>query len=405
MTGSCRRSCAAGLAVACVAGVLASPARAQSARPQPPKQRDAWTAAGEAHRPGVVDAAVKTIATISASAFEGSLRRAMIEKDVGRLARGLVLHTDAALLDRGRPEDAGSPLFVVVKDGRLVGAGERSRHWTYATQVAIALGRMGAWIPGEPERPTPPQQLAALWFRTISAVCQQNGNLALGQDTVAWGVHLFPDDPHLLLARATLHQAYADRRLQTFFARARTGPGLALAQDLTKGAKDRPPQPQPPKDSATELSLAEADLRRALVLQPTLREARVRLAHVLNDRGANDEAAALARAAIEDGLPPFFEMYATLILGRSSARLGRLDEARAAFTRAATLAPDAQSPRIGLAYLSLAEGRPSAALAELAPMAGTDRPSSTDDEEWLGYFRVQDPGPQAMFRELWRQVR
>ena len=225
---------------------------------------------------------------------------------MARLARGLVLHTDAALVNRGRPEDAGSPLFVVVKDGRLVGAGERSRHWTYATQVAIALGRIGVWMPGQPERQTPAQQISALWFRTIGAVCQQNGNLALGEDTVAWGVHLFPEDPHLLLARATLHQAYADRRLQTFFARARTGPGRGVAPDLTKGAKDRPPQPTGPKDSATELSLAEADLRRALALQPSLREARVRLAHVLNDRGVNDEAAALARAALDGGLPPFF---------------------------------------------------------------------------------------------------
>ena len=405
MTGWSRRACAAGLAAALVAGVLASPARAQSPRPQPPKPRDTWTTAGEAHRPGVVDAAVKAIATISPSAFEGSLRRAMLEKDVGRLARGLVLHTDAALLDRGHPEDAGSPLFVVVKDGRLVGAGERSRHWTYATQVAIALGRMGAWIPGEPERPTGPQQLSALWFRAISAACQQNGNLALGEDIIAWGVHLFPDDPHVLLARATLHQAYADRRLQTFLARSRTGPGLALAQDLTKGAKDRPPQPQPPQDSATELSQAEADLRRALALQPTLREARVRLAHVLNDRGANDEAAALARAALDGGLPPFFESYATLILGRSSARIGRFAEARAAFTRAATLAPDAQSPRIGLAYVSLAEGKPSAALAELTSLSQPDESPAGDDEEWLGYFRVHDPGAQTLFKELWRLLR
>ena len=98
-------------------------------------------------------------------------------------------------------------------------------------------------------------------------------------------------------------------------------------------------------------------------------------------------------------------MYATLILGRSSARLGRLDEARAAFTRAATLAPDAQSPRIGLAYLSLAEGKPSAALAELASLSQPEGAAAAANEEWLGYFRVHDPGPQTLFRELWRLLR
>jgi hypothetical protein len=393
-------------AVVAAASVLAvghlGTARAEADPPQPSKDRDHWTAAAEAHHPGVVDAAVRSIATIGASSFESSLKRAMQAKDVARLARGLVLHTDAALLDRGRPEDAGSARFVVVTDGRLVGAGDRSPQWTYATQIAIALGRMGAWVPGEPARSTPAQRISALWFRTVAAACQQNGQLALAEDTIAWGVHLFPEDPHLLLARATLHQAYADRRLQTFFARARTGPGRGLAPDLTKGARDRPAQPRPPQDSATELSLAEADLRRALALQPALREARVRLAHVLNDRGANEEAASLARAALDAGLPPFFEMYATLILGRSSARLGRVDEAHAAYARAAALAPDAQAPRIGLAQVALVQGKPEAALSALAALAVPDAPAAPADEEWLGYFRVHDPGPQTLFRELWR---
>jgi tetratricopeptide (TPR) repeat protein len=247
-------------------------------------------------------------------------------------------------------------------------------------------------------------RLSALWFRTIAVLCLQGGELGLAERTLGWGILLFPDDADLRLLNGTLRQAYADPRVQRFLGHDKMAPRTSLSiQPLTGGRL--PPPVVGPQSVAQERSLAEASLRRALELQPTLLAARVRLAHVLTERGGNAEAATLARAALDGGLPPFFETYAALILGRSSARLGRLDDARAAFDRAAALAPTAQAPRIGLAQVDLAQGQPAAALAHLASMTGRDRTSPPEGEEWLVYFRVHDPDAAALLTELREAVR
>jgi len=176
-----------------------------------------------------------------------------------------------------------------------------------------------------------------------------------------------------------------------------------LVQPRTRS--EQPPPVLGPQAARWELSLAAASLRRALALQPTSREARVRLAHVLTDLGENAEAASIAAAALEGGLPPELEAYGALILGRSYARLGRLDDARAAFARAATLAPEAQALRIGLAQVALAEGKAAAALAQLTLLTGPARGTPPDDEKWLGYFRVHDPDAEALLTELRAGVR
>jgi hypothetical protein len=415
---STSRSGVVTIALIAVLGIVAAapPVRAQGERASRRERGDPWAKAVDAHQPGRADASVQALATMSATTIEMGMKRAIGAGEFGLLARGLALHTDGAVMDGsgkgGRREawETSVPGMAgpstLVEDGQAVGARPRSAHWTYATQLAIALARIvdvEPRRPDEPRPPTPAQRLAALWFRTISALCQQRGELGLEEDTTSWGLHLFPDDPDLLLARGTVHQAYADGRVQRFVKGHRATAQRALAMDVTKISPGRPALPPGPQDAAAELALAEADFRRALALAPDLREARVRLAHVLTDRGGDAEAATLARDAIDHGLPAFFEVYASLILGRSSARLGRLGEARLAFARAAELAPDAQTPRIGLAQVALAEGKPASALAELTPVSAPDRVTQPDDE-WLSYFRVHDPGPRTLFLELWRQV-
>jgi tetratricopeptide (TPR) repeat protein len=246
-------------------------------------------------------------------------------------------------------------------------------------------------------------RLSALWFRTIAVLSLQRAELGLAESTLGWGLKLCPDDPDLLLLSGTLHQAYADPRVQRFAGRARTPERIPFGAPLSRG--ELAPLAEGPRSAEHELALAEASLRRALALQPALGAARVRLAHVLTDRGGNAEAASLAAAALEHGLPPFYESYALLILGRSSARLGRLDDARAAFTRAATLAPAAQAPRVGLAQVALAEGRATAALAQLTSLSNPGHPQSAPDEHWLVYFRVHDPGAETLLTELREAVR
>jgi len=382
-----------------------APASAQHAdadRLQPLSvRRDVWAEAVAAHQPGVADDALWTVLTMDESFIEVGLKLALAE--IGRLPRALVLHTDAGIIDTQGDADADRPPSRQLEDGRQVGVAGRSRHWKFATRIAIALSHAKERPGVHPDVVAAAHRLSALWFRTVAAMCLRRGELGLADGTLGWGLRLFPDDPGLRLLTGTLHQAYADPRVQRFTGRDQTAKRGLLVQPRTRS--EQPPPVLGPQSATWELSLAEASLRRALELQPTLQEARVRLAHVLTDRGEDAEAASVASAALAGGLPPEFEAYAALILGRSAARLGRLDDARAAFARAATLAPEAQAPRIGLAQVALAEGKAAAALAQLTVLAGPAHVTPPDDEKWLGYFRVHDPDAEALLTELRAGVR
>jgi len=180
---------------------------------------------------------------------------------------------------------------------------------------------------------------------------------------------------------------YANGRVQQFLDRAYRSAGA------------------PQELAPVELARAEADLRHALELDPALVEARIRLAHVVGDLGRPDDAVALATEALRGKLPPFFESYASLILGRNQFRAGRLDEARIAFDRAAALAPTAQAPRIGLSQVALASGRPTEALAVLTDFLGPGRSVEADAEVWERYYRVHDPVAEEQLAALRAAVR
>jgi Flp pilus assembly protein TadD len=94
-----------------------------------------------------------------------------------------------------------------------------------------------------------------------------------------------------------------------------------------------------------------------------------------------------------------------LVLGRNLSRVGRLDEARAAFDRAAALAPTAQAPRIGLSQVALASGRSADALAMLAELRGPERDAATAAEAWSIYYRVHDPVAAEQLAALRGEVR
>src|SRR5688572_7089912 len=85
----------------------------------------------------------------------------------------------------------------------------------------------------------------------------------------------------------------------------------------------------PVEQSPARLRLvAEARFRDALGADSGLVEARVRLGYLLGLRSEHEEAAAELRRAIESQLPPLFEYYAWLLLGRSEHAQERSAEAR-----------------------------------------------------------------------------
>src|SRR6185295_14176580 len=77
------------------------------------------------------------------------------------------------------------------------------------------------------------------------------------------------------------------------------------------------------------------------------------------------------------------QYYGQMFLGRSAAETGDVARARAAYERAAQLAPAAQSPLIALSHLAYGDGNPEEATALLARAA--QRPTLDTVDPWWFY--------------------
>jgi tetratricopeptide (TPR) repeat protein len=368
----------------------------------------AWRQAVWSHTPGEADAPLATVAGMPPWRILNALQRRDVGEDRVLLTRALVLHTDLAIVQREAAEqrgatDAGSGA-VVLEDGHSTGRRQRSPHWAVAQEIAATLAR---------QRDDDARRVALLWFRTVNALFLHWADGTLRY--VDGGLVHYPDDARLHLYRGTVHQMFADGRVQQFLSGGAAG-RLRVRDDLAvPGSSAGRPRIRVTaagrgvlgalRAASIELARAEASLRRALELEPTLAEAGIRLAHVVGERGHPDEAITLAQGALGARLPPFFESYATLVLGRNLARAGRYEEARTAFDRAAILAPTAQAPRIGQSQVALAAGRPADALSALTGLLGPERPVPAETEEWAIYFRVHDPVAAIQLAALRAEVR
>jgi tetratricopeptide (TPR) repeat protein len=300
------------------------------------------------------------------------------------LAKGLMLHTDIAIAERtGETRTTTGARAWTLLDAKPLAPTRLSIHWGLARLLAAALAQDPAATP-----------IARAWFRAVGALYQQWADLGQLRAYLAAAADLLPNDPVLLLYTGALHQGYADPRVQSYVA------GLL---GLRGGLPDRFVQTLSIENADTELARAERYLRRALAIDPSLVEARIRLAHVQDARGRPAEAIALAREALAAPLPPFLEYYGAMILGRSEARLGRHAEARTAFERAAARYPHSQAAQVALSHVDLVQGRPADGVAALLRALGSNA-AETIEDPWSWYFRRHEPNAQSCLDDLKRSV-
>jgi tetratricopeptide (TPR) repeat protein len=363
------------LALAAAIAVSWTPVAAQ--RPPEPTPADttatsaAWIDAVSTHRPRETDPAFRLVGAWSADRTRAVVVAALPSMNTRLLQRALMLHTDLAIAEQGatRPP-SGGPTFILVVDGRAIGEFARPFQWSLARLIALRLARK-------------PDGFASArdWLRAASAIQQTWSDNSSLLEHLHEALRQFPDDAVLLLHWATLRQDFANGRTQAFLRETK--------QYRRQGIDTR----------SVELLIAERTLRRAVALDPALVEARIRLAHVLLDRGKPADALALAGPALDEALPPFLEYYAALVLGRSAAQVGELDRATLAFERAAHAFPRAQAPRIALSHLALRRG---AAADGLAAVTGLAEPASVerDDDPWWLHRQYHEPRAEVLF-EAW----
>jgi tetratricopeptide (TPR) repeat protein len=351
---------------------------------------ETWLWAVNHHVPGQQDGAVALLAPWSdgelddvLSDLEPYVKGKKPRKQLGwtsredaeaALERAAVLHAEIAVCHRtsrgySLPSDGRGS--VVVVDGRRVGGESGTVHWMFGRQL-LDLVR--------------PNDKVRLWYRATSAFLQSWGEYSELEPHLKRARELFPDDAVLLLYDGTLHESYAEPSIQNLFDSSED------PDPMDRGSVHR---------AARELREAEDRFERALRIDPTLDEARIRLALVEGARGRHEEAAADLRLSLAKPLPPLFQYLAWLLLGREDEALRRRDEARDAFTRASALYPGAQSPRLALSQMAWDEGDRAAATAALNFLGGTPG----DDPWWSGARdRAHVRGVDELFAEMRRTL-
>ena len=304
------------------------------------------------------------------------------------LKRGALLHTDA--LVRGGEEqaarhggDVAQRFRIRFDDGQQRGAEEASG------QLEFAQALLDNVTPA-PER----DETVRLWYTAVSAYGQYYQRHTREEDR---GVQLFPEDADLLLFAGTFHEALASPRMQS----------LARSIRMPEGASHGI------ADARSELREAEKLLRRAVASRPSFDEARIRLGRVLYRLGRTEQAArelARARSGLSSGGGKrdadggLLLYYAELFLGAASEALGSFDSAKASYTRAAALYPQAPSPRLAQSQLAIRGQDRTNALAAvqvaLRPFAGVE--DATDP--WWRYHVIQGRSFDAWFEKLYRSA-
>lgn len=393
-----------GVGIAVLCGVLVlggvvlvgAPARGgpqaahESAFRQQAPQRDlsAWIRAAESHQSATADAAVVDVAAWSETelaALLPLLSKTVPEERALIVARGLVLHTDIVIAYRtatgyslpsyGRPAE-------ILADGAFVEEGRSTYHLQFAREL---IARLPA---GEDRR-----RVARWYYHATGALLQWWAAHVELDDHLSAARRVLGDDALLLLYEGTRHQIYAHPRARVYFetVKRRIEDRAALRQSRDFVAPAIP-------SIASSRAAAERAFRRAVRLAPETHEARVRLAHVLVDRGRYREALSeIARVPVE-GSPGLLVYYASVIEGRAQRGLGEFIAAEQAFSRAIDLYPRSQVPRLALSEIAMARGGRAEALTHLESLP------AEPDEPWWGLSRLHINVNEAM-QALWNAVR
>ena len=284
--------------------------------------------------------------------------------------RAALLHSDVAVF--APPElavNASGDASMLINDGQLVGYSFSGLHWEFARRLLDLVGPQAAADPA-----------VRAWYLAAGRLMRRQLSHGYSGPHLIRAAEIFPGEAEVAFLSGCLHESLAGPRVQSYLRYVSTGP-----RDLT---------------SDGEFRRAEASFREALQKGPDEAETRLRLGHVLLERGKAGEAQVELTRALELVDDPVLDYFASLFLGDAEQALGRRDRAQAAYERAAAAYPDAQSPRLALGQLARRFGDRQAALDAMEPLFSTPvwRPRA---DPWWDY----DPSTIETQDELVSAVR
>jgi len=326
-----------------------------------------------------LDAELLRLASLSYAARAGG------DGDNFILRRGALLHGDVAMLvmrTAVEPVSASRSLGpqrfrMQLSDGHQTDFGQQAVHWEIARMVLDHVKR------GSADAAPGPDDMVRQWYRATGAWMQaveEHDTAHLNRARA-----MFPADADILFLSGTQREAYAAPRIQIGMRSAALADGVAF--DIAS--------------APLELRQAERFFRRALETRPDHVEARLRLGRVLGLLGQHADAARELRQVVGSVDDDVLRYYGELFLGAEEEALSRFDAALAAYQRAVSLYPAAQSPWLALS--SLGRRRGDRAEAQRALQHLFDLPSrARDDDPWWTYYVAQARDVDALLDTLRR---
>jgi len=383
---------------------------AQRLTPESLQYLRGWVNAVNRHTPGYPDGAVEAIATLtygdrvqlnpSYTFFMRPLRgeavpaRNDIERDVLELARvtraspgaqtflkrAAMLHADAVVFaDRFPPPFNDSPTLAagaavppmlfseritLTQDGQVLGNANKNWNLPFARSLLDALRQLN---------PRADAEFVGDWYHAVSAYLFSKGMFADALRHLQAAARVLPDDARTLFDRGTYAEAF----------------GLPIYQVIDDS--------RIPSEGRTNGD-AEGHYRRALEIDPSYVEARVRLARLLDHRGRHDDAAAEIDKALSARPADVTGFYARIVAGRIAAARGKYDEALQRYREASAQFPGAQSALLGTSHAALMLADVPEALT---PLVQLDRLPLRDTDPWLDYRLGAGRDASALLAALW----
>ena len=284
------------------------------------------------------------------------------------LRRGAVLHADIGMFVPGT-----FSRYPLVEDGGRRGWREGSWHWEVGRLLLDSISPSTA---GDAD--------ALLWYRAVAAHLFRAGNLAQVANHLNRARDVFPQNPHILVDSAYLHQELSSPPVQGSLQQLR-----ADGVNVTVNSR------------RAELQRAERFLRDALMIAPGDVDARLRLGHTLIELGRHKEAAVELRSAIAAKLDKRRLYLAELFLGRAEQVLGLRDEAKRRYEQAADLYPTAQSPLLALGGLARQTGDRAGAQRSLGNLAAVS--SAEPSDPWWEFYQPHKADADQLVERM-RQI-
>jgi hypothetical protein len=292
--------------------------------------------------------------------------------------------------------------LVLNQDGQILGEAVSSWSWPFARHLLdlVNVPAFRALRPERPDRATDP--FVGAWYHATTAYMLASGLYGDATPHLAHAAEILPDDARLVFDRGCyaellglpMHQALvpereiAARKADPWRTSTWKTPGSGLALQIPHAGKTN--------------AEAERLFRRALGIDPSLVEARVRLARLLESRNRPNDAAAELKTALAQAPPGVVAFYARMFAGRVAQTSGQTADAAHHYREALALFPDAQSALLATSQLALLGSDAAGALAPVERLG--QRTAQFTADPWWQYHLGAGRDADALLRALWATV-